>query len=347
MKYELKDGNSFTLNTNPTNENKLITQSNLLTLSKSDLNLIEKKIFFRLLEILNPIIRGEIDKMATGDYSYQGEIFNDVGTLRIRMSTLGVESSNYKQLMAALKSLQKRTIEIDNEEMIMFTSSVLYSKHERGSEFVNIGIHNELYKFIFNVSEGYTLLELKTVLSLGSVHAIKLYELLCKWRNKKQFYIPIEKLRFLTNTELKYPRLVDFKKYVLDQAKSSLDSNGVTDLRFTYTQEKKGRTVTGFYINVIHTSASLEVKKLIKSAGNVSVAWHTSPAVMLFLKDLNINVNSSSFDLIKQLAIIHPSDEELLNKLESFELSAKRIRASNVAGYVLSCIKKYLANNTV
>ena len=86
--------------------------------------------------------------------------------------------------------------------------------------------------------------------NLTSVYSIRLYELLVQW--KTAIKTPIFALDVFRGQlglhDDEYKRMYDFKKYVLDLAVNEI--NEKTDLTVSYTQEKRGRTITGFKFTV-------------------------------------------------------------------------------------------------
>lgn len=98
--------------------------------------------------------------------------------------------------------------------------------------------------------EFFTSYLLEQTAQLKSVYSVRLYELLVQWKSAgKTPVIELELIRGqigLLNNE--YTRMCDFKRRVLDLAVNEI--NEKTDLKVNYTQEKKGRIITGFKFSV-------------------------------------------------------------------------------------------------
>ncbi|MBP6437364.1 MAG: replication initiation protein RepM, partial [Paludibacteraceae bacterium] len=84
---------------------------------------------------------------------------------------------------------------------------------------------------------------------LKSVYSSRLYELLIQWRStEKTPIINLEDFRAqLGIEENQYKLMSDFKKRILDLAIN--DINEKTDIKVTYQQHKKGRSISGFSFN--------------------------------------------------------------------------------------------------
>ena len=105
----------------------------------------------------------------------------------------------------------------------------------------------------------FTKYTLENTVNLTSSYALRLYEILSKWRNfqgSTTSLYPLETLRGqLGLIEGEYQRTTNFRARVLDVAVSQINEH--TDLNVTYEQEKKGRKVAGFRFKVKPKTAPL------------------------------------------------------------------------------------------
>lgn len=99
---------------------------------------------------------------------------------------------------------------------------------------------------INGVKEFFTQYLLSQTSQLKSIYSSRLYELLIQWRSSGTTpIINLEDFRAQLGIENNQYRLMsDFKKRVLDLAIS--DINDKTDIKATYKQHKKGRSISGF-----------------------------------------------------------------------------------------------------
>lgn len=93
---------------------------------------------------------------------------------------------------------------------------------------------------------------LSNTIKFNSIYSVRMYELLTQWRNADMHKMPMFDLQIMrgqlgieTN---QYKAIKDFKKRVLDVAVNEI--NLYSDLNVSYTQQKSGRKVVGFYFNI-------------------------------------------------------------------------------------------------
>ena len=100
---------------------------------------------------------------------------------------------------------------------------------------------------------------LENTVNLTSSYAMRLYELLIKWRSFKSSttsLYPLETLRGqLGLVEGEYQRTTNFRARVLDVAVSQINEH--TDIQVSYEQEKSGRKVSGFRFKVKSKTAAV------------------------------------------------------------------------------------------
>lgn len=98
--------------------------------------------------------------------------------------------------------------------------------------------------------EFFTQYLLNQTANLSSVYAVRLYELLAQWKSAGK--TPVFELELFRGQmglqDNEYKAMNNFKMRVLDLAVNEI--NEKTDLLVTYTQEKKGRIISGFKFTV-------------------------------------------------------------------------------------------------
>jgi len=89
----------------------------------------------------------------------------------------------------------------------------------------------------------FTSYRLEKIGKLSSAYAVRLYELLVQYLSlgKREFELS-ELKKTLGMSELEYPRILDFKKWVVDIAVTQINAH--TDITTSYTQSRTGRTIT-------------------------------------------------------------------------------------------------------
>lgn len=100
------------------------------------------------------------------------------------------------------------------------------------------------------VEEFFTQYLLNQTANLNSVYSVRLYELLVQWKTavKTPTFDLATFRQQLGLADSEYNRMCDFKRRVLDVAVNEI--NEKTDLTVSYSQEKRGRIISGFKFTV-------------------------------------------------------------------------------------------------
>jgi plasmid replication initiation protein len=124
---------------------------------------------------------------------------------------------------------------------------------------------------INGVKEFFTQYLLSQTAQLKSVYSSRLYELLIQWRSSgKTPIINLEDFRAqLGIEENQYKLMSDFKKRVLDLAIN--DINEKTDIKATYQQHKKGRSISGFSFSFKQKKSAINSPKSVVENNNAPI----------------------------------------------------------------------------
>ena len=111
---------------------------------------------------------------------------------------------------------------------------------------------------------------LEQTASMDSIYSVRLYELLVQWATAKNTPLfELEKFRDQLGIEShEYKRMGNFKLRVLDLAVKEI--NEKSDIKVSYSQVKKGRTITGFKFKVLAKDKAKKVK--LENARDVHTA---------------------------------------------------------------------------
>lgn len=111
---------------------------------------------------------------------------------------------------------------------------------------VEMTFASDVIPLITRLDSCYTEYELRQVSSLQSEYAIRLYELMIRWRSVgKTNKIALNDLRLMLGiTPEKYQKMCNFKAKVLDHAIKQINDH--TDITADYEQHKQGKTIAAF-----------------------------------------------------------------------------------------------------
>lgn len=159
-------------------------------------------------------------------------------------------STAYEALREASASLFERrfTFQEETEKGLKTTVSrwVSHVSYAEGGGYVELMFSPHVQPLLCELERKFTHYALEQISGLSSAYAVRLYELLISWRSTGRTPV-IERAEFrqrLGVEEGEYPRMTDFKRWVLDAAIDQINAN--TDITASYEQHKRGRTITGF-----------------------------------------------------------------------------------------------------
>lgn len=155
----------------------------------------------------------------------------------------------YSELKEATEDLQSSTVTVhpctDYYERWNFTTKARYTHAEdMDNAHVDITFTAEVSSLLADIFDNFTTYDLKEIAELDSVYAIRMYEQLARFRDKKTmsgwFKIEVSKLKVMFGASDKYKRMNDFVKRGIVEALKQIDDR--TDLSIDYVLEKKGRS---------------------------------------------------------------------------------------------------------
>ena len=242
-------------------ESKLIYQHNVITSGRYDYSAC-------MLDILFMVLSG----LEVGKLEYTIHI-QDIETITGR-------KWNLKQLREATESIGSRMFEIDTPEsleQIWLFSKVKYLK---GTGSFTVKLNDEATPYFFDLKNNFTALQLKSVLNCSSKYAKRLYSIACQWRSvgSKRFEIvELKKMLGLIdkNGNEQFERISDFKKFVLDIARTQISEN--TDIELDYELKKRGREFYWVSSVALRTPGLISSTKISSTNQAASAKISTSP----------------------------------------------------------------------
>lgn len=162
----------------------------------------------------------------------------------------GTEShSVYKELADAALRLKRREVWIKEEPngqgkrqrtlVTGWVQSIMYVESEGR---VELRFTKDMLPYLTQLTEQFTRYTLGDAGRLNSGYAIRLYELLCQWRDAGVREVSIEWLRHAFMLDGKYPAIKDFKRWVIVPAVEQVNEH--TSLWVKWDQRKTGRRVS-------------------------------------------------------------------------------------------------------
>ena len=212
------------------NNNLIVVKHNDLINAGYRLNIYESRILLTCVS--------KLDSMGSISAS-------DVFTVSCEdMHGISKGGSAYDSLKRGTKGLYKRSITIkisDDDELE--TRWVSSARYRRGLGVVELKFAHDVIPYISELKRDFTKYKLNNVLMFKSNYSIRIYEMLMKWTGNNQT-IEVSWIKEKFELQDKYKNIGDLKKWVIDIAIREI--NDFSDITASYTQIKRGRTVTGF-----------------------------------------------------------------------------------------------------
>lgn len=224
-----------TFNTN----NYVVMANNMILHSASKLNLNELK-----------LLRFIIMQTKQGDkelYQFEVDIKDMAKSLEMSAKTL------YRELDTMSTHLMQEVIFIGDRVNDKWKKFHWVDVCEYDNGRITIKISDELKPFLVGLRGNFTRYRLSEILSLNSVYAIRIYEILNGYMNENnlphadvaiEVSISIEEIRKVTDTTDKFERYSSFKTKVIDTALKEINQKSMYHV--TATPYKDGRTIAGY-----------------------------------------------------------------------------------------------------
>ena len=163
--------------------------------------------------------------------------------------------NGYKRMKEAEETLFNRRFSyLDDEGKVIksrWIQQVRYLDDEGAIELVfTLAVVNSISR-IDGAEDFFTSYLLEQTSSMDSIYSVRLYELLVQWKAaKKTPVFELGKFRDQLGVEVsEYKAMCDFKKRVLEVAINEI--NEKSDIKISYEQVKKGRSIAGFKFKVL------------------------------------------------------------------------------------------------
>lgn len=214
-----------------------IYKSNALVEAQYRLSVAEQRI------ILACIKHVRRDEKITDD-----ELYSVSATQIAELSGTSTKQA-YRELEKAALRLKQRDVRLLEEpngqgkkRKVMVTGWVQTIIYVEDEGRVELRFTKDMLPYLSELSTQFTRYSLADVAQMTSGHAIRLYELLCQWRNLGRREVSIEWLRQAFQLNDKYPAIKDFKRWVIAPAVEQINEH--SPLWVKYEQRKTGRRVS-------------------------------------------------------------------------------------------------------
>lgn len=253
---------------------------------------------------------------------------------------LQIGDTNYQHIKKAFDLAHKWVdYERDGWEVRLNIIAFPQFKKQGGNKLITFVIHNDLWHALLDLSKGYRLVHLPTYMKLKSTYSVIMYILISQ-QNKTMVY-HIDTLKHLTGADKNkaYERTSNFLAKIVNAAQKEL--NEVSPFTFEYTLQRSGRG--GGYKDITITpiknpnyKITTEVTQRERDLDKQRIRLH--PEVVAYLEQ-NCGMDLKGIESIEGAVAMMGDYDTAIRRIAEFRETALRHKVTNVAGYVMNCIK--------
>jgi plasmid replication initiation protein len=158
---------------------------------------------------------------------------------------INIDKSNaYKELPKITKKLMQKIIQIRSLEKneLLQVAWLNSARYQFGEGKVTLRFSSDLKPFLLQIQDRFTKTNLKDLMRLKSVYAIRVYELLKQYETVGKRKTSLDELRAYCGIGIQqYKRFNDFKKDIIEISKREI--NAKTDIIIDYREVKESRKI--------------------------------------------------------------------------------------------------------
>lgn len=312
-----------------------VMQSYILTTARYDFNVYEKRILYRIVEMIQEQLSG---KKLNQKYSINKTLFElyDI-TMPVSALLNGENDTHYERTKSALRAMTNKKVQYEDANEWREIPLIAFPKIRKFESTVHFKMHEDIYDVLMNFSKGYKKYELKTAFAFESVYAMRFYELFSGQRTPLNF--SVENLKIMFGVENKYKKPNDFIRFVVEAAQKEL--NEKSPYSFDYQAMKTGRKITSirFYPVKIpqNVNEDFEAQRLNKQ---LSPSWTIERQNLQYLKE---HYKFSTPEIQNNIELFEYAQKQIPDLLYFMsEVKAKANRANNPKGYLINAMRKKL-----
>lgn len=208
-----------------------VVQSYLTTIIKGRFDLYEIRIFLKIVELANHLVKGKRLSKLLGS-AFCADNRNCNLTIPIR-EVLTPNSHHYEEIKEALESMKHKDVKFYDPVKKVYYSATLLNNIEwvEGNGMITFTVPEWVIEYILNfITRNYTKYDLEQALSLPSPHAVRLFWLSKSLTGPVKF--PINFLKEMLGVESKYKLTNDFIKRCIDPPMKLLAEKNLDGFRY-------------------------------------------------------------------------------------------------------------------
>lgn len=238
-------------------DSKDIIQSYVITTAKYKFSPTEKRIMYRVIEASQDLIEG---RKLHGRIQVQQDLYRDYTAFTMSYADVLTDDNRHAEYVRkALKSLLHKTVEWKEGDDECECNLIERTRNSSARGVFSFRVPQPIMEaMMLHYEKGFRKYQLATAMNFSSVYSMRIYELISG--QKSHLAYKVGELKQMLGVEGKYPRLYDFKKWVLNVAKSELDNSA--DYSFDYTIKGTKNAVITFIPYPISRGDKAESERL-------------------------------------------------------------------------------------
>lgn len=314
--------------------NKDVIQSYIVTVARYDFSVYEKRILYRLIETIQPLLLGET---LNQKIKIKEDLFGHHVTMPIACFLTGEDDFHHKRVKDALRSLEKKVFEYEDDKIWTIIRLIHRPVFVKNDSLCTFWLNPMIYEALLNFSKGFRKIELETAMTFESVYAMRFYELLSG--QKTPITYTIDNLKLMFQVQNNYKLNADFMRFVVEMGRKELDKK--SPYSFTYKANKVGNKMHSLTFYPLYKPENrdpvLEKKELQKK---VSVGWSLNMLTINYLKE---NFGFNDAEIQNNIDVLKVASEKLDLLYDLSLLRAKTEKVRSPQAYVIGVLKKKIA----
>lgn len=301
-------------------------QSNVITSARYNYSVTEKRLIYHALMEIEKVV-----KAGMNDNFFDREL--DLFLPESLLSRFDSSDNRFRDYRKAVISLRKKDFSIDlPDDGWIETGLITRGKYIKGKG-LEVSVSRDVLPYLHKLSQRFTILEATVLMTLQSKFSQRFYEFCCQWRSVGNFGFTPDELRDILCLKMANG---DLKIKVIEIAQCELMAlyeEGVSDIYFTYTEQRGGRGRGGGLKKwnfKIHTKKQNQEKE---KAQHVELAF-----IFNFLGEL-FNNNSTTIDKAIEALGTHENIKEFYERIDKLQNSPRWSQVLNKVGYIRSILQ--------
>lgn len=323
---------------------KEVVESYIFSTVRHDFGIYSERLLLRLVELAQCEINGLDFKSGQSIGKVQVGLWGDADiVISVRDILSGEDDKNYAKAKAAVRGLMGKFLEYEDENRFKSTHILNDVDVDKVSGKMYIQVNRNIWNAMLDFSKGFRKYELEIATKLHGKYSLRIYKLISKQTTPISY--TIEDLRKMWGLTDKYKRVDDFVKNTIDVAKKELDEVSPYSFEYNLTAAKGAEVNKGRKGRPAITSVTFFPKRLAKNEATDMVRKMVDPSMLLDRELTMMLRNKFEFDWDginsnKTLFDTASKEFDILSFLD--RIAPNALRAENVQGYVVGCIKKHL-----